>query len=721
MPRPARVALRRRTKTFTGCWTCRARKLKCDEGQPACNQCAIKGFFCEGYATRLQWLPPITGRVDDGSSSTAQLAPGIGSRRRQILIEPPRSILSSEEIDGILAAIDSHQFESIQPSERNEPFGVFQASSLQASPQIQGCLQASPPTSASEFQDDALRSENAASVEDPFLDSGLQSEIGESASLEVLASTAADVISLVAPGATDSRAGGFEATPNTSSDAREDGRPITWDDPSEHAGSLPLASFIEGSDDGAWNESPTFPPTVYGRHVMPGLSLNWPRQSFLPDEHRYLLHHYMHRVVKIFCVIDNTKSPWRTLHLPKALQSTGELGVGGSTTLIRGALLHALLSISAFALSNDHNLSGRGSEGQRWGSTALRLRCRAISLLKQAVDSDFYSSPNPKYKEFLATMLSMITIDVTSGDTSTCGVHLDGCEQLIRHMKNRKTKYSRKALSLHRTYFYLRTIHESTRLWIQDEQSCSPGLRQTCSIPGSVSPDSVSPTPTIKDESTWLEMGRYSSSDMTTCEFIYGVPQNLLILLRRAAEVVRMVYRSRTQHDEASIPPYLAELCDEIEQEILDWSAETKLAPFSKSCGEDSSKIIDHQTRAFHHALIIYFSQHIRRMHYRYLRPYVETVIESLEAIEEIKTDAQILAGPLFWPAFIAASEAFDDTLRQRFKAWFERTRMYGMEAARSGNEVTFELWKRPRSLGSRSTSHWRAVAEEKQSSLMLT
>lgn len=56
----ANVAVpRKRTKTFTGCWTCRERKIKCDEAQPNCLQCRRKGLQCEGYGARLQWLPPV--------------------------------------------------------------------------------------------------------------------------------------------------------------------------------------------------------------------------------------------------------------------------------------------------------------------------------------------------------------------------------------------------------------------------------------------------------------------------------------------------------------------------------------------------------------------------------------------------------------------------------------------------------------------------------------
>lgn len=56
------IQSRKRTKTFTGCWTCRKRKIKCDEAKPSCLQCRDKGLTCEGYSARLQWLTPATGQ-----------------------------------------------------------------------------------------------------------------------------------------------------------------------------------------------------------------------------------------------------------------------------------------------------------------------------------------------------------------------------------------------------------------------------------------------------------------------------------------------------------------------------------------------------------------------------------------------------------------------------------------------------------------------------------
>lgn len=132
----------------------------------------------------------------------------------------------------------------------------------------------------------------------------------------------------------------------------------------------------------------------------------------ITEQERFLMSHYMNRVVNLFCVIDNGKSPWKTIHLPKVLQGAGELSFAGETTRIRNALRNALLSISAFYLSNDSHTSHREAEAKKWGEVASRYRYDAIGLLKEGVEMDLYGKERPKYKEFLATMLSMITINV---------------------------------------------------------------------------------------------------------------------------------------------------------------------------------------------------------------------------------------------------------------------------------------------------------------------
>lgn len=138
---------------------------------------------------------------------------------------------------------------------------------------------------------------------------------------------------------------------------------------------------------------------------------------------QFLMRHYMERVCHIFCVLDTPKSPWKTIHLPRALQAMGELSIIGKTSRVRNALLHALLAISAWYLSNDHRRHDANDEADRWATLASKYGFDAISLLKQAVNADLYHVHRPKYKEFLATMLSMVTVNVSSPQFSNLCVH----------------------------------------------------------------------------------------------------------------------------------------------------------------------------------------------------------------------------------------------------------------------------------------------------------
>ncbi|KAG6363864.1 hypothetical protein INS49_008967 [Diaporthe citri] len=64
----------KRGKTFTGCWTCRERHVKCDEQRPKCKRCIAGNFACQGYSTRLTWLTPMSQRVSKSNCRTRHTA-----------------------------------------------------------------------------------------------------------------------------------------------------------------------------------------------------------------------------------------------------------------------------------------------------------------------------------------------------------------------------------------------------------------------------------------------------------------------------------------------------------------------------------------------------------------------------------------------------------------------------------------------------------------------
>ncbi|KAK7414255.1 arginine metabolism regulation protein II [Neonectria punicea] len=679
---------RKHSKTFTGCWTCRGRKVKCDEERPGCRQCRQKNLECQGYGVRLHWMQPETGPIGSNVDPLPQL-PRAKSQRSQISIEPMKSVLQCNEIDDILTSIDTLETTQVGC------FGVFGAGD---SPRAFTPLAtASSHRPMSIDSSDSERFLGQLDNPDPF-------NVSEALPVAVFLDAFSPSEFL---GPDSLNIFDFSTPCFTSEDF--------------------TTNLYESTDlvQHKPKDTPSFEVSSPRFHYNGWQSLSHsiprcPMGSPLTRQEQFLMSHYVNRVVRLFCVIDNAKSPWKTIHLPRALQSVGELTIVGSTSRIQGALRNALLSISAFYLSNDNKSRSRDDDALKWANEAAWFRCKAIKLLKDAVENDFYSVPKPKYKEFLATMLSMISINVMSGDLDTCGVHLDGAWRLMSHARSWKSKYSTKARALHRIYFYLRTIYESTALWDQTERACLESSSEESSTPAQMSTkvalppadDGCPPSNLIIPDS----MAR-----MATYESIYGVPQKLLVLLTRAVHLIGQINEARNRDRSGLIPDHLSSQCDELETCIMDKQIEEELERWLPDAQSANSDIIRHQTQAFHNAVIIYFAQHIRLLGHRYLQPYIKAVLDNIEAIERIKTETQTLAAPLYWPAFIAASEAFEQDLQDRFKRWYEQVEFYGFEAVRTGIRVLTEVWKEGPGPANRKTSVWRKVATRSGQSLMLT
>ncbi|KAJ5675539.1 hypothetical protein N7462_008436 [Penicillium macrosclerotiorum] len=50
------------TRSHQGCWTCKRRRRRCDNGHPSCENCVQRGLDCEGYEVRLRWGTGIASR-----------------------------------------------------------------------------------------------------------------------------------------------------------------------------------------------------------------------------------------------------------------------------------------------------------------------------------------------------------------------------------------------------------------------------------------------------------------------------------------------------------------------------------------------------------------------------------------------------------------------------------------------------------------------------------
>lgn len=243
-----------------------------------------------------------------------------------------------------------------------------------------------------------------------------------------------------------------------------------------------------------------------------------------------------------------------------------------------------------------------------------------------------------------------------SGDTETCGVHLDGAPRFILQARSWKSRYSNKALAFHRIYFYLHTIYQSILVipnsGSQDYPCGALPASPESGISGVFDEDKSALPPSLLLQPKQL---------LCTYTNVYGIPQSLLALLCRTIGLVNKVVEDREQVKTRTLSPHVASLCDELESCIMDLNRDSVDDLTETPTNKQSLNllIIHHTTQAFYNTIIIYFAQHIRLLRHHYMQPFIIKDIDSIEVIERVKNESGILATPLHWPAFIAASESF--------------------------------------------------------------
>ncbi|KAI5967565.1 ARG81 [Candida margitis] len=144
----------KRSKTFTGCFTCRARKIKCDLRRPQCDKCIRAKLTCAGYDVKLRWSQPIqftplnngdvkgtsvkfptyeNGDAPDDAEIDAEIdatAPEYFHRRFVEYVEWKEPYTTYDQMNYDLAYLQNNRLTSrLKPhgdTKMKGPFGVFQ-------------------------------------------------------------------------------------------------------------------------------------------------------------------------------------------------------------------------------------------------------------------------------------------------------------------------------------------------------------------------------------------------------------------------------------------------------------------------------------------------------------------------------------------------------------------------------------------------------------------
>ncbi|GMG55521.1 unnamed protein product [Ambrosiozyma monospora] len=121
-------------RTFTGCETCRNRKVKCDGRRPTCLRCEKSNIECLGYDIKLKFSELLT-TMPDGSMGNIDLekldisaSGSTGFQRRQIPFMKfgKDSVFKYfEDIDPVMELMDTLEWNSKDLPKFQGPFGCF--------------------------------------------------------------------------------------------------------------------------------------------------------------------------------------------------------------------------------------------------------------------------------------------------------------------------------------------------------------------------------------------------------------------------------------------------------------------------------------------------------------------------------------------------------------------------------------------------------------------
>lgn len=383
MPRRAPRKPTKRSKTFTGCWTCRSRGVKCDEEKPTCARCRKGSFRCEGYGVKLVW-PDECGKNATGVQ-----------RRLFSSVQQSGPILSDQLLDLSLETLDAA---IVVDQEHCGPFSVFR---------LPSCVLG-----------------NALEV------STLENELSRHSADEELSNVSV-FGNIISPfqdfNATESSVSGLLENLNDEG-SHQDGGALHWmyegvrQDNRQHLSTTETLSDQE-----------RIVMEDYLNHLEPVDCLR-PLTPPETRQDRQLMHYWVTRLSDLMISIGTADNPYRTVWIPMALHSVA----GKHLFPGNAALLHAIYAISAF---NQAQLSD--TNHQSYFISATKHYQLGLRYLRQAL----MEQHGTQLEAVLAAINAMSFIEVISGDFSFWRGQLKGGREWLRSFKRAKWSGQQKSVT----------------------------------------------------------------------------------------------------------------------------------------------------------------------------------------------------------------------------------------------------------------------------------
>ncbi|RGP79420.1 lysyl oxidase 2 3 4 [Fusarium longipes] len=397
-----------RAMTFTGCWTCKARKVACDERPIACKNCEKRGMTCGGYDIKLQWVSDPLAGAHSSPRHQGRIA---------LKLDQNSVVHKSETIDLFLADIDRDT--PNQSSSQQGPFSVFPVgeTSLPETVMTHTTSDSSSVTTIPQHSEVLSYTQFARLMVDYTTYQSSQPSASDiDFNMQFLPPSEPITTSVELLSA-------FDHSSPSSPIAEVDLDNADYQD----------TSVIEtGITPFRYDHSPI--QSIYTR-------------IFKNPEIAFLMNHYDTHVASLLMPIAHSENPFRRLYLSTAIEGivTHDSSIRTSKGMAYTALSQSLLASAAF---HRWNCDQRQITHREAGA---RYRYRAIRSLQNAVS---HTASVANYQVIMMAILSLVTIGVLSGEGEEFRVHIDAAAQL-RNSRSRWKLMSRTSQQLNEVSAFL--------------------------------------------------------------------------------------------------------------------------------------------------------------------------------------------------------------------------------------------------------------------------
>ncbi|EXF74464.1 hypothetical protein CFIO01_01942 [Colletotrichum fioriniae PJ7] len=693
-----------RSRTFTGCRTCRSRHLKCDEARPVCSSCRRLNLVCEGYDGQLLWVP------DPFCSAEQKHAHRGTSYRYPLFTEEERKTMSVEIVTSmgrqsagdIVLDLDE---KSVRADDAHVagPFGVFRAfdgsTDSGSSPLQPSVSEGSPNTSPSDALPETMDGELDEDIEDIVIEPWSVDD--NSLALEPYLlpgpfdnfSTEGIMGNMSQPWMHGEGPGSLSHMMAMDNSALD----LLFSPLSPRTPAMAHTEIVSADDTDTQRqnhdreeshiEEPTSPsadkqdlsilrklPTPFTNN-MPGT------ESCLPSHAASLLRYY--KTMESSSSVKGMRvSPWQLWLLPCALETFAELSLWNTTSHTRHSILCTLLAKSAFHMHQSSNKESQKSTTQ-WLDIGQNYQKSAQTHLKKALQGESDEPSQAKYNEILMAILATAMVSVLYNGSRAVKIFLLDAERLIR-LRGLAMPKSFHVRVLHHVYTHLRVIAESTDIAIDSAKSQAQAATEMAVSLRKfrIAEDSLGADLDLSREKP-AEVG-YADIHLdvsghwpvTMYPEIYGVPESLMTLLSQtisfANEKTKLEAMAMYDH---RISMALSRHIKQLEQNIWSWSlgsSDMQSGPSRpRELVTQETKLVDHPlirslTLAMHQALIIYFYRRVYNMSAMVIQDSVRKTLDFIQPCLEETADDHDFATSIGWAAFIAACEATTPDLQER-------------------------------------------------------